>query len=156
MVLKITLCDFFVPRTDIFDLVEGFLCKRPPWGTQTCTFAGSRPGPDFFRAKTSRGPTSKAISPIGTFYSVLFMYFELPETMGTVVARLGTRRAAFWRIQPKRIKKSSIYLQTGYHLVSGSELLPEDDGLPLFTLLLGGTVILLRSGLTGGSQHGTT
>ena len=50
-------------------------------------------------SQTLRGPFSKPIGPIGTFYGTLFIVCEPPETMGTFVARLGTRRAAQ---KPKR------------------------------------------------------
>ena len=69
---------------------------QPPSGRQGDQ---RRPSCRITCTKTLSGPISKPIGPIGTFYGTLFIVCEPPETMGTFVARLGTRRAAQ---KPKR------------------------------------------------------
>ena len=71
---------------------------QPPSGRQGGSAAplmpDQVPDPKISCTKTLSGPISKPIGPIGTFYGTLFIVCEPPETMGTFVARLGTRRAA--------------------------------------------------------------
>ena len=50
------------------------------------------------KIKRSRGPTSAPKGSSGTFHSTQSMQFHPTNTLGTFVARLGTRSATFWRI----------------------------------------------------------